>query len=160
MTTILPAIRVLPRHRRQRRQLEGWAFGAVSLVKATDFNDLHQIGGVEAVKRCVEAPAIGSLATDGWPEPTPLPDALPPIDAFDAALLPGALRPWVLDVAHRMQCPADSPAVAALVGLSSLIGARAVIRPRERDDWQVVSGLWAAVLGRPGVKKSRRWVKH
>ncbi len=89
-----------------------------------------------------------------WPEPTPLPNALPPVDAFDAELLPVAFRPWVMDIAHRMQCPADYPAVGALVGASSLVGARAVIQPKARDDWKVVPNLWGAVVGRPGVKKS------
>lgn len=89
-----------------------------------------------------------------WPEPTPLPNALPPVQAFDADLLPDALRGWVTDIAHRMQCPPDFPAVAALVALSSLIGARAVVQPKARDDWQVVPNLWGMTIGRPGVKKS------
>ena len=92
--------------------------------------------------------------TDDWPEPTPLPNALPGVAAFDDELLPKALRSWVTDIAHRMQCPPDFPAVGALVGISSLIGARAVIQPKERDDWQVVPNLWGLVVGRPGVKKS------
>ena len=73
---------------------------------------------------------------------------------FDPDLLPQALRPWILYIAHRMQCPADFPAVAALVALSSLVGARAVVQPKAQDDWQVVPNLWGAVVGRPGVKKS------
>lgn len=89
-----------------------------------------------------------------WPEPTALPDSLPPVAPFDAELLPLALRPWVMDIAHRMQCPPDFPAVASLVALSSLIGARAVVQPKARDNWQVVPNLWGAVVGRPGVKKS------
>ncbi len=93
-------------------------------------------------------------SNDGWPEPSPLPDILPPVDSFDAELLPLALRPWVMDIAHRMQCPPDFPAAASLVALSSLIGARAVIQPKACDDWQVVPNLWGAVIGRPGVKKS------
>jgi putative DNA primase/helicase len=132
--------------------------------EATDFNDLHQLAGAQAVKACIEA-AIESVAAhasdapatgqnDLWPDPTPLPNALPPVDPFDAELLPVALRGWVMDIAHRMQCPADFPAVAALVALSSLIGARAVVQPKARDDWQVVPNLWGAVVGRPGVKKS------
>ena len=96
--------------------------------------------------------AMGQI--DLWPDPTPLPDALPPVQAFDADLLPDALRGWVMDVAHRMQCPADFPAVAALVAASSLIGARAVVQPKARDDWQVVPNLWGMTIGRPGVKKS------
>ena len=132
--------------------------------KATDFNDLHQLAGAQAVKACIEA-AIESVAAHAsdagatgqinlWPEPTPLPNALPPVDPFDAELLPVALRGWVMDIAHRMQCPADFPAVSALVALSSLIGARVVVQPKARDDWQVVPNLWGAVVGRPGVKKS------
>jgi putative DNA primase/helicase len=100
--------------------------------------------------------AFDSAASDAdhWPDPTPLPNPLPPVDAFDADLLPDALRPWVMDIAHRMQCPPDFPAVAALVAISSLVGARAVVQPKRRDDWQVVPNLWGAVVGRPGVKKS------
>jgi len=127
--------------------------------KATDFNDLHQLVGLDAVRGCIEAAALCAPSTNlqnvsDWPEPTPLPNALPPVDPFDAGLLPVALRAWVMDIAHRMQCPADFPAVAALVALSSLIGARAVIQPKAKDDWLVVPNLWGAVVGRPGVKKS------
>lgn len=93
-------------------------------------------------------------AGEEWPEPTQLPDPLPPVDPFNSDLLPEALRDWIMDISHRMQCPPDFPAVAAMVALSSLIGARAVIQPKEKDDWQVVPNLWGAVVGRPGVKKS------
>ena len=136
-------------------------FGYDRPDSATDFNDLHQLAGLDAVKASIDraelvtAPAsLTPGSTDAWPDPTPLPDALPPVDPFDAELLPVTLRAWVMDIAHRMQCPADFPAVAALVALSSLIGARAVIQPKARDDWQVVPNLWGAVVGRPGVKKS------
>jgi len=93
-------------------------------------------------------------ADDDWSEPTPLPDTLLPVDSFDVQLLPLALQNWVMDIAHRMQCPPDFPAVTSLVALSSLVGSRAVIQPKARDDWQVVPNLWGAVVGRPGVKKS------
>jgi len=89
-----------------------------------------------------------------WAEPTPLPDALPPVAAFEPDLLPEALRDWVADIAHRMQCPPDFTAVGAVVALSSLIGARAVISPKAEDDWQGVPNLWGLVIGIPGVMKS------
>lgn len=119
--------------------------------KATDFNDLHMLAGANVVRQCIDD---ASSPLELWSVPIPLPDALPMVQAFDPDLLPHALRGWVMDIAHRMQCPPDFPAVAALVALSSLIGARAVIQPKAKDDWQVVPNLWGAVVGRPGVKKS------
>lgn len=94
-----------------------------------------------------------AVASD-WPEPTPLPDALPPVQPFDPELLPDALRGWVMDITNRMQCPPDFPAVGAIVAVSSLIGARAVVQPKARDDWQVAPNLWGQIIGRPGVMKS------
>ena len=86
--------------------------------------------------------------------PTPLPEGLPPVQSFDVELLPEALRDWVVDIVHRMQCPLDFAAVAAIVALSSLIGARAVMSPKKLDDWQVVPNLWGVAIGRPGVMKT------
>ena len=99
-----------------------------------------------------DAGATGQI--DVWPDPTPLPNALPPVLPFDAEYLPLALRDWVMDIAHTMQCPPDYTAIGALAALSSLIGARAVIQPKARVDWQVVPNLWACAIGRPGVMKS------
>jgi putative DNA primase/helicase len=89
-----------------------------------------------------------------WPVPTPLPNKLPPVDEFYSELLPIALRAGVLDIAQRMQCPADFVAAGVLVALSSLVGARVVIRPKEFDDWCLVCQLWGLAIGPPGVKKS------
>jgi putative DNA primase/helicase len=135
-------------------------------AKATDFNDLYQLVGWEAVKACVDAaqsvtserfPAPQNVSVgvdDQWPEPMSLPDTLPSVAPFDLELLPEALRGWVADTAHRMQCPPDFPAVGAVVAISSLIGARAVVAPKARDDWRVVPNLWGLIVGRPGVMKS------
>lgn len=129
--------------------------------KDTDMNDLHRLAGVEVVRACIAAaeqvlPDMDKVLDAGaaWPEPAPLPDALPQVAPFDPELLPQALRGWVADIAHRMQCPPDFPAVGALVAISSLIGARAVVTPKARDDWRVVPNLWGLIVGRPGVMKS------
>lgn len=97
------------------------------------------------------APADAGAA---WPEPLPIPDALPPVEPFDHVLLPESLRPWVQDIAERMQCPPDFVGAGAMVALSSVIGRKAVIRPKRHDDWEVVPNLWGAIVGRPGVMKS------
>jgi putative DNA primase/helicase len=60
----------------------------------------------------------------------------------------------VTDIADRMQCPPDFPAVSAMVALSSVIGRKACIAPKRRDNWRVIPNLWGAVVGRPGVMKS------
>lgn len=129
------------------------AFGDDRPAKATDFNDLHQLRGLAAVKACMEAAATVPCDSEAA-EPIPLPDGLPAVAPFDAELLPEALRGWVTDIADRMQCPPDFTAVGAVVALSGLIGARAVIKPKARDDWAVVPNLWGAIVGRPGVMKS------
>jgi hypothetical protein len=75
-----------------------------------------------------------------------------PVPAFDAeALLPQPLRDWVLDKADRMPCPPDYIAAAAVVELGSVIGARCAIRPKSRDDWEVVPNLWGGDVGLPST---------
>lgn len=123
--------------------------------KATDFNDLHRLAGADAVRQCIEAAKKPqATSVNAWPDPVPLPDALPKVAPFDADLLPESLRGWVMDIALRMQCPPDFPAVGAVVALSSLIGARVVVRPKAQDDWLVPPNLWGLIIGRPGVMKS------
>ena len=88
------------------------------------------------------------------PKPTPLPDGFSGVEQFDYILLPNAFRPWIKDIAERMQCPPDYPAISAMVGLASLVGRQVSIRPKKHDDWYVVPNLYGAVVGRPGVLKS------
>lgn len=89
-----------------------------------------------------------------WETPLPVPATLLPVESFSAYLLPRSMQMWVMDIAERMQCPPDFPAVAAIVALSSVAGRKVCIEPKRRDDWRVVPNLWGAVIGRPGVMKS------
>jgi putative DNA primase/helicase len=89
-----------------------------------------------------------------WPDPLPLPAGLPRVEPFTPDLLPQSLRPWVADVSDRMQCPADFVAVATLASAGSLIGRKVAIRPKRRDDWQIVANLWALLIGTPSLMKS------
>lgn len=91
---------------------------------------------------------------DEWPEPAPFADGLPAVPAMEPAMLPDAFRAWLCDIADRMQCPLEFPAVAAMVGLSSVVGRKLVIRPKEKDDFTKVANLWGAIVGPPGILKS------
>lgn len=114
-----------------------------------DFNDLFVNEGIEAVRTSIDNAYIA-----GWSEPSPLPKLLSDVQAFDVRLLPENLRAWVQDIAHRMQQPLDFAAVGAVVALSSVLGARAVIRPKKFDDWEIVPNLWGMLIGRPSTGKS------
>ena len=89
-----------------------------------------------------------------WPEPEPLPSNLLPVLPLCRDLLPEPFAPWLMDIAERMQCPLDYPAVGAIVALASVVGNQISIRPKRHDDWTVVPNLFGAIVGRPGVLKS------
>lgn len=93
-------------------------------------------------------------APRGWPKREPINAELKPVPPFDPALLPEALRPWIMDEAERMPCPPDFIAAAAIVMISSIVGARCGIRPKSHDSWIVIPNLWGGVVGLPSTKKS------
>ncbi|WP_153163735.1 DUF3987 domain-containing protein [Zoogloea sp. 1C4] len=119
-------------------------------------------------ERAALAPALGDPRTwpvASWPDPQPIPEGLAPVAPFDAALLPDRLRPWVADVAERMQCPPDFVAermqcppdfvaVPMVAALGNLIGRRCAIRPQALSDWHEFPNLWGCIVGRPGMMKS------
>jgi len=97
---------------------------------------------------------LSVLSVPNWADPAPIPDELRPVDQFDKTLLPEILRPWIDDIAERMQCPADFPAVASIIVLAGIVGRKIGIRPKQQDAWQVTPNLWGVVIGRPGMMKS------
>jgi putative DNA primase/helicase len=112
--------------------------------------------GEAADDRCPNSPSLSDSGTlpEDWAEPQPLPDGLPDVEPFVGELLPDAWRPWVEDVADRMQCPREYVAVPAIVALSAVVGRQVAIRPKVADDWTVVPNLWGGVVGRPGQLKT------
>jgi putative DNA primase/helicase len=89
-----------------------------------------------------------------WPKPKELPTGLPSVDPFDLDFMPDALRPWIEDIANRLQCPPDYVAVTAMVALGSVIGRRVGIKPQLKTDWVEVPNIWGGFIGRPGMLKS------
>ena len=98
----------------------------------------------------IEIPKPGN----DWPNPEALPGKLPPVQTFSYDLLPEAFGPWIKDISERMQCPPDFPAVGAIVSLAAVVGRKIGIRPKRHDDWLVISNLWGAAIGRPGIMKT------
>ena len=110
----------------------------------------------EEMRRKVEALADAAEPTQSekWPDVRPLPDDLSPVLPYEADMLPATIGSFVSDVAERLQCPPDFPAVAIVAVLAAAIGRRCAIRPCRRDDWTVVPNLWGGVVGRPSILKT------
>ena len=86
-----------------------------------------------------------------WEPPNEIATKTPPVEALRPELMPEPLRPWLVDVSHRMQTPPDFATVSAIVIMGSVIGAGCGIRPKQLDDWEVIPNVWGACIGRPSV---------
>ena len=84
-----------------------------------------------------------------WPDPEPIRNELRPVQNLHHKMIPQPFRHWLMDIAHRMQCPIDFVAAAAIVMASIIIGAGCAIRPKRRDDWLVIPNLWGGAVGPP-----------
>jgi putative DNA primase/helicase len=126
--------------------------------ESTDMDDLGRDEGRSEVKKQVDdafdVPRESLQVVAPWPDPEPLPEGLPSVPAFPEQLLPGSLRPWLVDIADRLQCPIEYGASAALVVAGALIGRKCTIRPKRCDDWTVVPNVWGAIVGPPSAMKS------
>ncbi len=98
--------------------------------------------------------ALATPGDDTWPAPLPIPLPLPGVLSFDPGLLPEVYRPWITDIANRMQCPIDFPAVGAMIAAGGVIGRKIGIYPKKCDDWLVIPNLWGVLIGRPSMMKS------
>jgi putative DNA primase/helicase len=128
-------------------------FGKHRPDKATDFNDVAALYGLEAVKQAIAGAMLVAADDIATPMPEPLP-TLPEVLPFDYDYLPGGLRGYVKDISERMQCPPDFAAVAVFVMMATIIGRKVGIRPMRHNDWTVICNLWATVVGISGVMKS------
>ncbi|MDB5242618.1 MAG: hypothetical protein JWP57_3243 [Spirosoma sp.] len=95
-----------------------------------------------------------ALVSQEWPQPKTIQTHLAPVLSLMPDMIPEPLRDWLCDIAHRMKCPLDFVASAAMVMLSALIGTRLTIKPKARDDWNVVPNLWGGVIGGPSAMKT------
>lgn len=90
-----------------------------------------------------------------WPDPAPIFGGLPPVEPFNAQLLPESFRPMVVDTAERMQVPQDYPAAAMVVCLSGAVSRRAIIQPKVNDTgFRVTPNIWGGIVAPPGFMKT------
>jgi len=132
----------------EKHHSDGRTYGDATIEQAV--NNCHSLYGDPSQK----GNRYETESPDAWPEPSPLPEGLPPVKPLDPAIIPTPLRKWLMDIADRMQIPPDFSTAAAIVALGSIIGRGCGIYPKGHDDWIVVPNLWGAVVGRPSLMKT------
>ncbi len=89
-----------------------------------------------------------------WSKALALPKSKVEVKKLTNDMLPNSLRPWIVDVAERMQIPLEYLATPAIVAAASIIGRKITIRPIPKDSWCVIPNLWGFIVGDPGSMKS------
>lgn len=92
--------------------------------------------------------------SEDWLTPKPIPSELARVDAFALEFLPERLAPWIDDIASRLQCPPDYPAITAMTALGAIVGRKIAIKPQMKTDWIEIPNVWGAFIGPPGMLKS------
>ena len=127
-------------------------FSADRPDKATDFNDLHQLGGADAVKACIEVAALcGPAGAEGWPELQPLIVQIEPQE-YPLDALPEAVRCAVEEVAGFVKAPIPLIATSALAALSLAIQAQTDVQRAEKLNGPC--GLFLLAIADSGERKS------
>jgi len=101
-----------------------------------------------------ETQAPSGSTEDHFQALSELPPLRPEAPSLPPDLLPGTLRPWLVDVTSRMQVALELAAIPAIVGLAAVVGRRVGIHPKAEDNWLVVPNLWGGIIARPGMLKS------
>jgi len=89
-----------------------------------------------------------------WEQMLPLPAKESSAPSLSSDMIPEVLRPWVCDIAERMQVALEFVMAPIIVMISILIGRRFGICPKAFDSWLVIPNLWGLIVGRPGHLKS------
>jgi len=128
-------------------------FGSYRPDGATDFNDLHQIAGADAVRRCIEAAQATSASEpgNGWPELQPLIVQIAPED-YPLDALPDTVRGAVQEVAGFVKAPLPLIASSALSALSLAIQAHVDVERAEKLSGP--TGLFLLAIADSGERKS------
>ena len=128
------------------------SFSAGRPDKATDFNDLHQLAGADAVKACIDDAALCAPAgVDEWPELQPLIAQIDPQE-YPLDALPDSVRCAVQEVADFVKAPIPLIASSALAALSLAIQAHTDVQRAEKLSGPC--GLFLLAIADSGERKS------
>lgn len=121
----------------------------------TDFNDLHQEEGIEAVQKLISL----EVERVDWKQPEEIRSHLKPVPSLSdlkwAQFVPSVIYDWAEDVSVRMSSPIEYVAFPMLAALGSVAGDAIRIRPKQKDDdWKEAATLYIAIVGRPGSMKT------
>lgn len=139
---------------------DGYWHDAFDLMKGRDGLSVNDaIRKISQISTTPSSESINNIGNSQFKplydiEPKPLPESKPAVMQFQADMLPKSISDYVFDVADRQQSLPDYVAVAAIVGLAGLLGRKAIICPKQLDDWSVVPSQWGAIIGRPSAMKS------
>lgn len=142
-------------------------------IQRSDFNDLfvllmangltrsaalseiqHQLSNVNHGEDIMTDLGTSTNNTTQDQKPIDLPNSLPDVLPFNPEMLPAPLKNYITDIANRQQCPIDFVAVSAICGLAALLGRKALISPKQNDNWVVTPNIWGTLIGRPSAMKS------
>lgn len=139
-------------------------FGSDRPDGATDFNDLHQTIGADAVRACIEAarqPSAPEFAHGGdftrfepgsaWPDPVPLVASIEP-EPYPLDALPPTMREAVQEVQAFAQAPVAMVATSALSALS--LAAQGLHDVKRADKLTGPIGLFTLVVADSGERKT------
>jgi putative DNA primase/helicase len=129
----------------------------------SDFNDLHQAKGADAVRATVEAARLiadsarhtePAPATDGeWPDPM-IPGAMNTPE-IPASLLPSWVGDMALAVADSTQTPPAMAVMLVLAVLATVLQRRYEVKPYgEDDDYSEPVSLWILIAMASGSRKT------
>lgn len=125
---------------------EGWDRTPVDALIASSKHALPLTDTIDAVV------SVSSVSGgNDWPDPKPVKHQLLPVEPLPISILPEAYQAWIGDLSHRLQCPPDIAACAAITMTAAIIGAGCGICPKRRDDWLIVPNLFGAAIARPSV---------
>jgi putative DNA primase/helicase len=118
----------------------------------SDFNDLHQAEGIEAVRRCLEAAMAppAAVEADPWPEPVSFDSVETP--AIDPEMVPEPLREFCEAVAVSVQVPFELPVMGALGAVAT--AAQGKFKVMVRPGYFEPLCIYSVTVLPPGERKS------